>query len=93
MINEHSTEILHVDGTNDNVNYRLEVDDDNIECRQRKKSCKYDQDFKNKVIRDCRENNILEIATKYKVHPTTVSIWLKDDHFRKGLTNVNIFFL
>lgn len=53
-----------------------------------KKCCKYDQDFKNEVIRFISKHRIAEAAVKFNVHPNTISIWLKDDQFQKQLTEV-----
>lgn len=53
-----------------------------------KKSCKYDKDFKDKVIGFITENRIKEAAAKFNVHPNTISIWLKEDKFQNHLTQV-----
>lgn len=61
--------------------------------KQSKKSCKYDKEFKNEVINFLTEHRIKEAASKFNIHPNTISVWIKDDKFHNQLTEVSIMFL
>ncbi len=66
-------------------------DDDKMDQdskKLKKKYCKYDDDFKSKVIGYLSEHRIAEAASRFDVHPSTVSIWLKNDQFLKNITEV-----
>lgn len=54
-----------------------------------KKYFKYDNDFKNEVLRFLNNRRIVEAAKKYNVNANTISVWLKDDRFQKRLTEVS----
>lgn len=53
-----------------------------------KKSCKYDDDFKDKVIQYINDHCIKEAANKFNVHRDTIAVWMKDEDFHKNLAEV-----
>jgi hypothetical protein len=55
-----------------------------------RKSCKYDKDFKDKVIEfiSKHQTSIIKAAAKFKISPETVSIWMKESKFQEQLTQV-----
>lgn len=54
----------------------------------RKKSWKYEKDFKDKMIKFISKHRIMEAATLFKISPETISIWMKDNKFQKQLSQV-----
>ncbi|XP_065216644.1 uncharacterized protein LOC135842892 isoform X2 [Planococcus citri] len=53
-----------------------------------KKSCKYDDDFKDKVIQYINDHCIKEAANKFNVHRDTIAVWMKNEDFHKNLTEI-----
>lgn len=51
-----------------------------------KKSCKYDKDFKDKVLGFISKHRIIEAAAQFKISPETISIWMKEHKFQDQLT-------
>lgn len=63
--------------------------DTSTTAKPNRKSCKYDDDFKQKVIHYINENCIKDAASKFSVHPNTIAVWMKENDFQKHLTEVH----